>query len=258
MRSTNSTRRRLKSHLVDLCFYLTRGYFGFFCKDGHNWCKKKDGRAVGEAHEILKGKPTSSSVAVSPEAGASSTSSSSPGSVEVSSEIVIKDNSVDIIGEFIGCDDVKTSQALRRLEIDSLPNQYFEYKGGISKQEQYDALLQIPEYTIQEQYNGGHPGFQDRSSNILLHDDAVIQLIWVNFDLTVKKLKGSVLLQSYSNKFLCSFVEWPIMLLLRLADFSRRLMSINTECRFNLKEGLLVYQHCCFVLSTGEKSKVVD
>ncbi|KAK1581338.1 hypothetical protein Q3G72_005122 [Acer saccharum] len=71
-------------------------------------------------------------------------------------------------------------------------------------------------------------------------------------------LKGSVLLQSYSDKFLCSFVEWPIMLLLRLADFSQRLMSINTECRFSLKEGLLVYQHCCSVLSTGEKSKVVD
>ncbi|KAK1584065.1 hypothetical protein Q3G72_029550 [Acer saccharum] len=40
------------------------------------------------------------------------------------------------------------------------------------------------------------------------------------------------------------------MLLLRLADFSQRLMSINTECRFSLKEGLLVYQHCCSVLST--------
>ncbi|KAK0593968.1 hypothetical protein LWI29_023545 [Acer saccharum] len=154
-------------------FLFNKRVLRFFLKDGHNWCKKKDGRAVGEAHEILKGKPTSSSVVVSPEAGASSTSSSSPGSVEVSSEIVIKDNSVDIIGEFIGCDDVKTSQALRRLEIDSLPNQYFEYKGGISKQEQYDALLQI-EYTIQEQYNGGHPGFQDHSSNIVLHDDAGI------------------------------------------------------------------------------------
>ncbi|KAK0602421.1 hypothetical protein LWI29_033183 [Acer saccharum] len=156
-------------------FLFNKRVLRFFCKDGHNWRKKKDGRAVGEAHEILKGKPTSSSVAVSPDAGASSTSSSSPGSVEVSSEIVIKDNSVDIIGEFIGCDDVKTSQALRRLEIDSLPNQYFEYKGGISKQEQYDALLQIPEYTIQEQYNGGHPGFQDHSSNIVLHDDAGIE-----------------------------------------------------------------------------------
>ncbi|KAK0593959.1 hypothetical protein LWI29_000203 [Acer saccharum] len=32
MRSTNSTRRRLKSHLVDLCFYLTRGYFGIFVR----------------------------------------------------------------------------------------------------------------------------------------------------------------------------------------------------------------------------------
>ncbi|KAI9185096.1 hypothetical protein LWI28_004092 [Acer negundo] len=185
----------------------------FFRKDGHNWLKKKDGRAFGEAHERLEGKPTSSSVAVSPEAGASSTvslspnfyttqnpgstsvhsdfyepcqSSSSPGSVEVSSEIAIKDNGVDIIGEFIGCDDVKTSQALRRLEehlslnddiyqeIDSLLNQYFEYKGGISKQEQYDALLQSPEYTVQEQYNGGHPGFQDHSSNFVLHDDAGI------------------------------------------------------------------------------------
>ncbi|KAK0600134.1 hypothetical protein LWI29_011983 [Acer saccharum] len=112
---------------------------------------RKDGRAIGEAHERLKGKPTSSSVAASPEAGASS-----------------------------------LLQALRRLEeqlslnddiyqeIDSLPNQYFEYKGGISKQEQFDALLQIPEYTIQEQYNGGHPGFQDHSSNFVLHDDAGI------------------------------------------------------------------------------------
>lgn len=69
---------------------------------------------------------------------------------------------------------------MRRLEIDSLPNQYFEYKGGISKQEQYDALLQI-EYTIQEQYNGGHPGFQDHSSNFVLHDDAgwLSSVIWV-------------------------------------------------------------------------------
>ncbi|KAK2639234.1 hypothetical protein Ddye_027029 [Dipteronia dyeriana] len=161
--------------------------------------------------EITEGKPTSSSVAVSPEAGASSTvslspnsyttqnpgstsvhndfyepcqSSSSSGSVEVSSEIAIKDNGVDIIGEFTGCDYVKTSRALRRLqeqlslngdiyqEINSLPNQYFEYKGGISKQEQYQSLLQSPEYTVQEQYNGGHPGFQDHSSNFVLHDEA--------------------------------------------------------------------------------------
>ncbi|KAK1552677.1 hypothetical protein Q3G72_021557 [Acer saccharum] len=237
-------------------FLFNKRVLRFFRKDGHNWRKKKDGRAVGEAHERLKvgnaealncyyahgeqnpnfqrrsywmldpayehivlvhyreiteGKPTSSSLAVSPEAGTSSTvglspnstlnpgstsvhsdfyepyqSSSSPGSVEVSSGIAIKDNSVDIIGEFTGCDDVKTSQALRRLEeqlslnddfyqeIDSFPNQYFEYEGGISKQEQYEALSQSPEYTVQEQYNGGHPGFQDHSSNFVLHDDAGI------------------------------------------------------------------------------------
>ncbi|KAI9185066.1 hypothetical protein LWI28_003821 [Acer negundo] len=69
--------------------------------------------------------------------------------------------------------------------------------------------------------------------------------------LQIQKVKGSVLLQSYSDKFLCFFVEWPI-LLLWLADLSWRLTSINTECRFSLKEGLLVYQHCCSVLSTGE------
>ncbi|KAK3223677.1 hypothetical protein Dsin_010702 [Dipteronia sinensis] len=239
-------------------FLFNKRVLRFFRKDGHNWRKKKDGRAVGEAHERLKvgnaealncyyahgehnpnfqrrsywmldpayehivlvhyreiteGKPTSSSVAVSPEAGASSTvslspnsyttqnpgstsvhsnfyepcqSSSSPGSVEVSSEIAIKVNGVDLIGEFTGCDDVKTSQALRRLEeqlslnddlyqeIDSLPNQYFEYKGGISEQEQYDALLQSPEYTVHEQYNGGHPGFQDHSRKFVLQDDAGI------------------------------------------------------------------------------------
>ncbi|KAK2642072.1 hypothetical protein Ddye_023835 [Dipteronia dyeriana] len=102
--------------------------------------------------------------------------------------IAIEDNGVDIIGEFTGCDDVKTIQALRRLEeqlslnddiyqeIDSLPNQYLEYKGGICKQEQYDSLcfVQSPEYTVQEQYNGGHPGFQDHSSIFVLRDDAGI------------------------------------------------------------------------------------
>ncbi|KAK2636812.1 hypothetical protein Ddye_031604 [Dipteronia dyeriana] len=239
-------------------FLFNKRVLRFFRKDGHNWRKKKDGRAVGEAHERLKvgnaealncyyahgeqnpnfqrrsywmldpayehivlvhyreiteGKPTSSSVAVSPGDGASSTFSlspssyttqnpgstsvhsdfyepyqslSSPSSVEVSSEIAIKDNGVDIIGEFTGCDDVNTSQALRRLEeqlslnddfyqeIEPLPNQYFEYKGGISKQEQYEDLLQSPEYTVQEQYNGGHPGFQDSSSNFVLRDDAGI------------------------------------------------------------------------------------
>ncbi|TXG67142.1 hypothetical protein EZV62_008417 [Acer yangbiense] len=148
-------------------FLFNKRVLRFFHKDGHNWCKKKDSRAVGEAHERLKvgnaealncyyahgeqnpnfqrrsywmsdpaydhivlvhyqeiteGKPTSSSIAVSLEAGASSTvslspnsyttqnpgstsvhgdfyepchqSSSCPGSVEVSSEIAIKDNVV--------------------------------------------------------------------------------------------------------------------------------------------------------------------
>lgn len=35
-------------------FLFNKRVLWFFRKDGHNWCKKKDGRAVGEAHEILK------------------------------------------------------------------------------------------------------------------------------------------------------------------------------------------------------------
>ncbi|KAK1582928.1 hypothetical protein Q3G72_019592 [Acer saccharum] len=35
-------------------FLFNKRVLRFFRKDGHNWCKKKDGRAVGEAHEILK------------------------------------------------------------------------------------------------------------------------------------------------------------------------------------------------------------
>ncbi|KAL5760214.1 hypothetical protein ACOSP7_018715 [Xanthoceras sorbifolium] len=229
-------------------FLFNKRVLRFFRKDGHNWRKKKDGRAVGEAHERLKvgnvealncyyahgeqnpnfqrrsywmldpayehivlvhyreiteGKATSGSVAVSP--GASSTLSvsssshttqnpgstsvhsdfyepsqslSSPGSVEVSSEITIKDNGVDSNGEFTRCADAEVSQALRRLEeqlslnddiyqkIDSLSNQDFEYEGEIFKQQQYEALLQSPEYNVQE-----HPGFQDHSNNLVLHHD---------------------------------------------------------------------------------------
>ena len=35
-------------------FLFNKRVLRFFRKDGHNWRKKKDGRAVGEAHERLK------------------------------------------------------------------------------------------------------------------------------------------------------------------------------------------------------------
>ena len=35
-------------------FLFNKRVLQFFRKDGHNWRKKKDGRAVGEAHERLK------------------------------------------------------------------------------------------------------------------------------------------------------------------------------------------------------------
>lgn len=56
----------LLSHQVDLCFFTIKGFLSstvfdqkkkkkkFYRKDGHQWKKKKDGRAIAEAHERLK------------------------------------------------------------------------------------------------------------------------------------------------------------------------------------------------------------
>ena len=35
-------------------FLSNKRVLRFFYKDGHSWCKKKDGRTVGETHECLK------------------------------------------------------------------------------------------------------------------------------------------------------------------------------------------------------------
>lgn len=144
----------------------------------------------------VQGKPSSSSVAVSP--GASSTFSFSPGSystqkpgstsvhsdlytpspasVEVSSDIAIKDN-VDSNAEFSGSG-AEVNQALRRLEMQlSLNDDLYQEMGSLSNHEirnigditndgHYSALLLNPDY------NSGHTRFQDYSSTPLLQTEA--------------------------------------------------------------------------------------
>ncbi|KAH9772540.1 calmodulin-binding transcription activator 4 [Citrus sinensis] len=234
-------------------FLFNKRVLRFFRKDGHNWRKKKDGRAVGEAHERLKvgnaealncyyahgeknpnfqrrsywmldlayehivlvhyreiteGRPSPGSVVVSP--GASSTftlspasyvtpnpgptslksefyepyqSISSPSSIEVTSEMASKDNAVDSKGGSTSSE-AEVSQALRKLkeqlslnddmfeEIDSLSRQDLDSESKISQQDQFRAFLQSPEYVVQEEYKGGHAGFQDQSNNLVMHQDA--------------------------------------------------------------------------------------
>lgn len=157
----------------------------------------------------VQGKPSPGSVAVSPVSSSSfilsptsytsqnpgstsvisdsyepSQSLSSPGSVEVCSEIAIKANGIDSEGEFASCVGDEVNRALRKLEeqlslnddiieeFDSLSSQDFEYKNEMSKQDQFGALLQSSEYALQGQYNSGNAGFLDDSNNLVLSQDA--------------------------------------------------------------------------------------
>ncbi|KAF5952802.1 hypothetical protein HYC85_010746 [Camellia sinensis] len=170
-------------------FLFNKRVLRFFRKDGHSWRKKKDGRAVGEAHERLKvgnvealncyyahgeqnpnfqrrsfwildpayehivlvhyreiseGRHSSGSISqLSPESPSTFSQSpncytaqhpgstivselyephQSPGSVEVSSDAVVKSNGMDHLdwierkGEMSSSSELEVSQALRRLE----------------------------------------------------------------------------------------------------------------------------------------------
>lgn len=228
----------------------------FFRKDGHSWRRKKDGRAIAEAHERLKvgniealncyyahggqnpnfqrrsfwmldpsyehivlvhyrdiseGKPSSGNISLlSPNSSSFSTSpgssgtlnpgsttvindshelhhiSSSPGSIEVSSEIVIENNGVQTQGEFTNSAEFEVSEALRRIEeqlslnedtlkdIDPFYDQdgnandaeLLEYKGEISKQDQLAATQYRVEDFAQEQFCGEYAERQIHPNNL--------------------------------------------------------------------------------------------
>ncbi|XP_022776347.1 calmodulin-binding transcription activator 4-like isoform X2 [Durio zibethinus] len=122
-------------------FLFNKRVLRFFRKDGHSWRKKKDGRTVGEAHERLKAKHSLASIVQSPVSSSAFSPSpnsynsqnpgsnslacdvhqtyqnlSSPGSVEVSSDIVIKHNEIDNSVEYTIPADLQVSQALKRIE----------------------------------------------------------------------------------------------------------------------------------------------
>lgn len=94
-----------------------------------------------------------------------------------------KDNAVDSKGGSTSSE-AEVSQALRKLkeqlslnddmfeEIDSLSRQDLDSESKISQQDQFRAFLQSPEYVVQEEYKGGHAGFQDQSNNLVMHQDA--------------------------------------------------------------------------------------
>lgn len=113
-----------------------------------------------------------------------SQSLSSSGSVEVSSEIAVKDNGIDSKREITNYVGDEVNRALRKLEeqlslnddiieeIDSLSSQDLEYKNEMSKQDQFRASLQSSEYVVEGQYNGGHAGFLDDSNDLVLSQNA--------------------------------------------------------------------------------------
>ena len=108
----------------------------------------------------------------------------SPGSVEVSSEVVMKSNVrehldwINGIGDFGNSSELEVSQALRRLEeqlslnddsleaIDAFQSQNenmngletLEYERKMSKQDQHAVLLSGPEYTVHDQHYTGYAG----------------------------------------------------------------------------------------------------
>ncbi|KAJ9709875.1 hypothetical protein PVL29_001381 [Vitis rotundifolia] len=120
----------------------------------------------------------------------------SPGSVEVSSEVVMKSNvrehldRINGIGDFSNSSELEVSQALRRLEeqlslnddsleaIDAFQSQNenmngletLEYERKMSKQDQQAVLLSGPEYTVHDQHYTGYAGYS--TDDLMLPQDA--------------------------------------------------------------------------------------
>ncbi|KAJ9176167.1 hypothetical protein P3X46_011509 [Hevea brasiliensis] len=113
--------------------------------------------------------------------------SSSPSSIEVSSEIVTKDNGLDTTTEFTSSTKVEVSQYLRRLEeqlslnednikeIDPLCNEegvtndpeLFEFEKEISKKDNSANVPHRLEYVVNNQCYDGHDGMQLQTNNLV-------------------------------------------------------------------------------------------
>lgn len=127
--------------------------------------------------------------------------SSSPGSIEVSSEIVIENNAVQTQGEFTNSAEFEVSEALRRIEeqlslnedtlkdIDPFYDQdgnandaeLLEYKGEISKQDQLAATQYRVEDFAQEQFCGEYAERQIHPNNLgqLKNDPGYTLICWI-------------------------------------------------------------------------------
>ncbi|XP_043804636.1 calmodulin-binding transcription activator 4 isoform X2 [Manihot esculenta] len=118
--------------------------------------------------------------------------SSSPSSIEVSSEMVTKENGLDATTEFTSYRKDEVSQYLRRLEeqlsltedsikeIDPLCSEeratdnteLLEYEKQIPKEDNSANLLFRPEYFVNNQSYGGHAGMQLQTNNLVHLQDA--------------------------------------------------------------------------------------
>ncbi|EOX99794.1 Calmodulin-binding transcription activator protein with CG-1 and Ankyrin domains isoform 2 [Theobroma cacao] len=117
--------------------------------------------------------------------------SSSPGSVEVSSDIVIKNNGIDNAVEFASSADLQVSEALKRLEEqlslnedsfkemsplccldgDTNDSRFLEYGREITKQELQAGLLYEPNDIVQDHLYSQHPRVENYSNSFGLLPD---------------------------------------------------------------------------------------
>ncbi|KAF8378021.1 hypothetical protein HHK36_029354 [Tetracentron sinense] len=191
-------------------FLFNKRVLRFFRKDGHSWRKKKDGRTVGEAHERLKGQHnagtisrlsagSSSAFSQSPSfysaqnAGCTSEvneiyepcrNSSSPASVEVNSELVIRKNGMDhwdvtdILGEFSSSSEPEVSHALQRLKEqlslndDSLEEAFPSFCGQNEKAKDLGVLDYERVISKHDECYEEYAVMQDNSNNSVLLQNA--------------------------------------------------------------------------------------
>ncbi|RXH71603.1 hypothetical protein DVH24_025104 [Malus domestica] len=168
-------------------FLFNKRILRFFRRDGHQWRKKKDGRTVGEAHERLKGKPSTGSFVQSPVSSSFSHSPSSnstppgsisivsdlrepnqnlssPGSLEVSSDIVNKNgrgNPENLYGtgELDSLTKFDVNQALRQLE-EQLSLNEDSFKGFMDDSPNASDILDYTDITNKDQFAAfNEPGY---------------------------------------------------------------------------------------------------